>query len=364
MWCRSASRPLRPGCRFLSPGRRRRRRPTHLTPLCPAATCQAPPTASTPTATWSDLALPLAIVTHGLLYTRSGGAQDLGLCPNWAAGLPAGGAVNVCGTTFTGVAVSSTTRGPSHFGHRGLQLRRFQGDRGHQRDDAVPARLNPTTHAKTWTMIPSQFVGSTYTKNETGQGATGVNAAGQVAGAGLGRKLGRVGPARRHAVCLFRRRPDEPRRPSGFVSERDDVADHHHCRRFGRGRRLPGRHRHQRRSGSMDAILYVAATHTIVDFGAQHRRQQHGHLSQRQQHLRDRRQLFADPAGRLDLQHQHPGPDHERSRRSRPMLRHQRQPDGHRSWRRVVRRHHSRRPAGLAVQFLGRAQPRHQLAVA
>ena len=320
--------------------------PTYaLTPLLPSGDLASPPTAydaGDAVGYCNPHASLESDSSHGLLYTRSGGAVDLGLCPNWTTGLPAGAAVNVGGTTCTGVAVSSTTGNLLISGTAAYSYADSNGDPATNGTMPFLLDYNPTTDAKTWTMIPSQFVGSTYTNNETGQGATGVNAAGQVAGAAWV-ELGRVGPARRDAVCLFRRRPDEPGLPPGLspygttsqtttiaVDSAGDAACRAETATSG-PQRQHGRHSLRCRHPH-DRLLR-----------REHRRQQHGHLSQRQQHLRDRREFLADPAGRLDLQHQHPGPDHEWSRRSRPMLRHQRQPDGHRSWRRVVRRHHSRR---------------------
>jgi hypothetical protein len=206
--------------------------------------------------------------SHGLLYTRSGGAVDLGLCPNWTTGLPAGAAVNVGGTTFTGVAVSLTTGDLLISGTAAYSYADSSGDPATNGTMPFLLDYNPTTHAKTWTMIASQFIGSTYTNNETGQGATGVNAAGQVAGAAwvensAGSGLQGVMPFVYSGGVQTNLGALPGLSPYGTTSQTTtiaiDSAGDAACRAE-TATSGPG--------GTMDAILYVAATHTIVDFGA------------------------------------------------------------------------------------------------
>ena len=227
-----------------------------------------------PTATWSDIAVPPSLnsqTSHGLLYTPSGGAQDLGFCPNWTAGLPTGGSVSVSGTEFTGVAVSSTTGDLLISGTASYSYSDTSPGGTDYPPMAAPFLLdyNPTTHAENWTVIPSQFIGSTCTWNATGQGATGVNASGQVvggawvqnsSGSGVQGVMPFVysGGVQTNLGALSGYYPGGSIGASTFlaIDSAGDMA-------FRAPTTTSG-------STTMDAILYVAATNT-VDFVAEHR---------------------------------------------------------------------------------------------
>ena len=206
--------------------------------------------------------------SHGLLYTPSGGAQDLGFCPNWTAGLPTGGSVSVSGTEFTGVAVSSTTGDLLISGTASYSYSDTSPGGTDYPPMAAPFLLdyNPTTHAENWTVIPSQFIGSTCTWNATGQGATGVNASGQVVG---GAWVGDSSQSSLQGVMPFVYSGGVQTNlgtlaglsPNGETSPTASAIDSAGDVAFRATTTTSG-------TTTMNAILYVAATNTIVNFGA------------------------------------------------------------------------------------------------
>jgi hypothetical protein len=193
---------------------------------------------------------------HGMLYT-GGVAMDMGNVPQFSPPAGAGGGtITINSTVFNGVAVSASTGDLLIAG-----TVNYSWSLGPP-SNTIPFILdyNPTTQAKTWTVMPSQYNGGVYSYN-SGAG-WGINANGQVIGdnsaagqnitpftstlAGTQTNIANISPMLSNGSVGG----------STFwgIDSAGDAAGRAPTTASG--------------TGGDDLVLYIAATNSVVDFGS------------------------------------------------------------------------------------------------